>query len=144
MPEAVVVWDAHAILGEGPIWDERECVLHWVDVEASTLHTFEPASGRQTSRVLAGRCSSVALRENGGLLVAHARSVSLLDGDELIPFAPEISPEPLMNDGAVDPRGRYLVGSVRPEHDPWSAALYRIDPDGSVEQLLEGLDISNG
>jgi sugar lactone lactonase YvrE len=144
MPEPVVVWDAKAILGEGPIWDERERVLHWVDVEASTLHTFEPANGGRTSRVLAGRCSSVALRENGGLLVAHDRSVSLLDGDELVPFAPDISPAPLMNDGAVDPRGRYLVGSVRPEDEPWTAALYRIDPDGSVELLLAGLDISNG
>jgi sugar lactone lactonase YvrE len=144
MPEPTVVWDAQAILGEGPIWDEREQILHWVDVEASTLHTLEPASGRRTSRVLSGRCSSVALRENGGLLVAHDRSVSLLEGDELVPFAPDISPKALTNDGAVDPRGRYLVGTVRPEDEPWTAALYRVDPDGSVEQLEKGLDISNG
>src|SRR3954451_14532999 len=145
MPEPTVVWDARAVLGEGPIWDERERVLHWVDVEASTLHTLEPASGRRTSRTLPGRCSSVGLRENGGLLVAHDRSVSLLEGDdELVSFAPGLSRKAWTNDGAVDPRGRYLIGTVRPEDEPWTAALYRVDPDGSVEQLEKGLDISNG
>jgi sugar lactone lactonase YvrE len=144
MPEATVVWDARALLGEGPIWDEREHVLHWVDVDGFTLHTLEPASGRQTSRKLAGRCSSVALRESGGLLVAHDRSVSTLEGDELLPFAPDISPKGRMNDGAVDPRGRYLVGTVAPDGEPRTGALYRVDPDGSFTELLLGVGISNG
>ena len=144
MPEPVVVWDAQALLGEGPIWDDREGVLHWVDVDGRTLHTLEPASGRQTSRKLAGRCSSVALRESGGLLVAHDRSVSALDGDVLVPFAPDISPKGRTNDGAVDPWGRYLVGTVAPDDEPDTGVLYRVDPDGTYVELLHGIGISNG
>jgi sugar lactone lactonase YvrE len=115
-----------------------------VDVDGCTLHTLEPASGRQTSRKLAGRCSSVALRESGGLLVAHDRSVSVLDGDQLVPFAPEISPKGRTNDGAVDPRGRYLVGTVAPDDEPETGVLYRLDPDGTYVELVRGLAISNG
>jgi sugar lactone lactonase YvrE len=144
MPEATVVWDAQALLGEGPIWDERERVLHWVDVDGSTLHTLEPATGEKTSRKLAGRCSSVALCESGGLLIAHDRSVSRLEGDVLVPFAPEISPKGRTNDGAVDPRGHYLVGTVAPDGEPRTGVLYRVDPDATYTELLHGIGISNG
>jgi sugar lactone lactonase YvrE len=142
--EAEVVWAAQALLGEGPIWDDREGVLHWVDVDGYTLHTLEPSTGTQSSRKLAGRCSSVALRESGGLLIAHDRSVSVLDGDHLVPFAPEISPAGRTNDGAVDPRGRYLVGTVAPDDEPDTGVLYRIDPDGTYVELVRGVAISNG
>ncbi len=144
MAEPTVVWNAQALLGEGPIWDDREGVLHWVDVDGYTLHTLEPASGAQTSRRLAGRCSSVALRENGGLLVAHDRSVSVLDSDQLVPFAPDISPQARTNDGAVDPWGRYLVGTVSPDGEPRTGVLYRVDPDATFVELLRGIGISNG
>lgn len=135
----MLVWDARATLGEGPLWDDRAQVLHWVDVEGHRLHTFEPATGARTSTPVAGRLSSVALRNAGGLLVAHDRDVSMLDGDALVPFAPSLSPAAPTNDGAVDPRGRYLVGT-----NGDGAALYRVDPDGTVARLLDGVRISNG
>src|SRR3954462_13454323 len=143
MAEPAVVWDAQALLGESPIWDDREGVLHWVDVDGYTLHTLEPASGLRTPRRPAGRCSSVALRESGGLLIAHDRSVSLLDGDHLVPFAPDISPKGRTNDGAVDPRGRYLIGTVAPDDEPGTGVLYRVDPDGTYVELIRGVAISN-
>jgi sugar lactone lactonase YvrE len=144
MPDAEIVWDAGALLGEGPIWDERERVLHWVDVDHDTLHTLDPASGRQSSMHCAGRVTSIALRENGGLLVAHDHSVSVLDGETLEPFAADFAVGARTNDGAVDPRGRYLIGTCAPEGEPGGGALYRVDPDASVTKLLDGVDISNG
>jgi sugar lactone lactonase YvrE len=130
-----LAWDARATLGEGPLWDDRERVLYWVDVEGHTLYTLG-AERRQVE--LAGRVSSVALREGGGLLVAHDCRVSLLEDDVLVPFA-TLPDGPPTNDGAVDPRGRYLVGTNGDD-----AALYRVDADAAVTQLLGGVRISNG
>src|SRR3954464_6143611 len=105
--QASLVWDERALLGEGPLWDEREQCLHWVDVDGFALHTYRPdGDARKTAR-FEERISSVALRENGGRLVAHDRSVSLLDGGALTPLAADVSPAGRTNDGACDPAGRY-------------------------------------
>ena len=49
-----------------------------------------------------------------------------------------------MNDGGCDPDGRFLCGSMAYDERPGAGALYRLDPDGSVAVVLEGVTISNG
>jgi sugar lactone lactonase YvrE len=145
MAEPTLVWDERALLGEGPLWDEREQRLLWVDVEGRTLHTLEPASGERRSERYDARISSVGLREHGGLVVAHDRGFSLLEDGGLVPLAPDICPRgPRMNDGACDEAGRYWAGSVAPDHLPETGALYRLDPDGAVETVVIGVGCSNG
>src|SRR5579885_2134798 len=43
--EAELALDAHARLGEGPIWDAEGGRLVWVDIHAEAVHLFEPSSG---------------------------------------------------------------------------------------------------
>ena len=38
LDEAELIVDAGATLGEGPIWDEANRVLYWLDIESSELH----------------------------------------------------------------------------------------------------------
>jgi sugar lactone lactonase YvrE len=137
MHEPVLAWDARALLGEGPLWDERDGVLYWVDVDGRRLHALR--DGDRVTTDVPGRISSVALREKGGLLAAHDRSISLLEDGELVPLVRDFSPGGLTNDGAVDPAGRYFIGTVEP-----GGALYRLDPDGAIECVLDGVRISNG
>jgi sugar lactone lactonase YvrE len=49
-----------------------------------------------------------------------------------------------MNDGGCDPDGRFYCGSMAYDERPGAAALHRLDPDGSVATVLEGVTISNG
>ena len=49
-----------------------------------------------------------------------------------------------MNEGAADPDGRFYCGSMAYDTRAGAAALYRLDPDGSVAVVLEGVTISNG
>ena len=73
MNEATLTWDERALLGEGPLWDEREQCLHWVDVDACTLHTLWPATEKRASAVYDARISSVnqprssSCRRNGNI-----------------------------------------------------------------------------
>ena len=39
------LYPAHATLGEGPVWDEREQVLWWVNIEPGELNRFDPSTG---------------------------------------------------------------------------------------------------
>ena len=34
------IWPAGAVLGEGPLWDEREGRLYWVDIKAPAVHRY--------------------------------------------------------------------------------------------------------
>ena len=48
------------------------------------------------------------------------------------------------NDGRVDPQGRFWAGSMNEARDAESAALYRLDPDWRLHEMIGGLTISNG
>ena len=49
-----------------------------------------------------------------------------------------------MNDGACDPQGRFWGGTLADDHHDGGGALYRLERDGRVELMLDGLTISNG
>ena len=49
-----------------------------------------------------------------------------------------------MNDGACDPQGRFYCGSMAYDARPGAGQLWRLDPDRTLHQVLDGLTISNG
>jgi sugar lactone lactonase YvrE len=49
-----------------------------------------------------------------------------------------------MNDGACDPAGRFLAGTMSPDAEPGRGALYRYEPPGAAVPVLTGVGISNG
>ncbi len=49
-----------------------------------------------------------------------------------------------MNDGNVDPAGRYLAGSMAYAFTTGAAELYRLDADRSLHTVLTGVTCSNG
>jgi sugar lactone lactonase YvrE len=49
-----------------------------------------------------------------------------------------------MNEGGCDPDGRFYCGSMAYDERPGAGKLYRLDPDGSVHIVAEGMTISNG
>src|SRR5262249_47905217 len=137
---------ARARLGECPLWDPLLRSLAWVDVYNHWVHAFDPAS-RDDRRFDAGDVvSAVALAGPDRLLLAvRDRLVHLdLSSGGLRPFGrvPLSQHEPRLNDGKCDARGRLWIGSVSDE--PERAALYRCDPDGSVQVMETGLTLANG
>jgi sugar lactone lactonase YvrE len=49
-----------------------------------------------------------------------------------------------MNDGAVDPRGRFWAGSMSLDGEPGQGTLYRLDPDGRATAMVAPVTTSNG
>lgn len=49
-----------------------------------------------------------------------------------------------MNDGCCDQLGRFWAGSMAYDNTPGAGSLYRVDPDGTVTRVLDGLTIANG
>ena len=144
--EAELVLDAHAILGEGPVWDADAGVLWWVDIEGKQIHRFDPATRADASIPTPSMVGAVALRAGGGLLAALADGVYRVDFDrgELTPFvALDEPPNVRSNESKCDPAGRFLVGTMAYDYAP-VGSLYSIEADGSVRRLLGDLEIANG
>ena len=49
-----------------------------------------------------------------------------------------------MNDGCADPAGRFWAGSMAHDFTPDAGSLYRVDRDGAVTKVLDGVTIANG
>ena len=73
------VANPHALVGEGPVWDDRRLVLWWIDVKNPRLFCYDPASGENRELAMPERIGCVALRENGDLIGAEGAG-DALDG----------------------------------------------------------------
>ena len=49
---AELVHEHDSILGESPLWEEREQVLYWVDIDRGQIHRFDPAGRENTTHTL--------------------------------------------------------------------------------------------
>jgi sugar lactone lactonase YvrE len=142
--------DALHALGEGILWDEASGVLRWVDITNGTAHSAlldGQHIGRADAVVLDDTVGAVACAVDGGLLIAGSRDLITVDPQGRvtgrIPLIPDGRASRL-NDGAVDPAGRFLVGTLALGATAHDERLYRIDADRSVTQLRDDLGQANG
>ena len=73
-PEIVV--DAHARLGEGPVWDDQAEILYWVDILGKQVHAY--GSGGDRVFDVGVHVGALALRRSGGLVLAVTGSFPLI------------------------------------------------------------------
>lgn len=135
-------------LGEGPIWDTQMGSLVWVDILGQSVLRHHPGEPRAMSIPTPLDIGSVAVRRGGGLVAALADGFWLTepDSEDWTRHRPVEADRPDLrfNDGKCDPAGRFLAGSMAYDKHTGAGGLYRLDPDGTVEQLLSDVTISNG
>ncbi|WP_321893831.1 SMP-30/gluconolactonase/LRE family protein [Paraburkholderia tropica] len=141
-----VQFDCRNMLGESPVWDERDERLYWVNIHAAELWAWRPGSSPRIVR-LPERVGAIGLREQGGLVLALESGFGLLDTlDAEIHTVRRVDApaHTRMNDGRVDPFGRFVCGGMNEETPQGSnAALYSLAGDGRVTTLLDGIGCTN-
>ena len=130
---------------EGPVWSDRWGGLRWVDMLAGDVLSLA-ADGTVARRHVGHVAAALRPRTGGGAVIAVERGFALEGADgTLTPLDPLWSdPGVRMNEGGCDPDGRFWCGSMAYDQRPGAAALYRLDPEGPVHRVLEGVTISNG
>jgi sugar lactone lactonase YvrE len=117
-------------------------------VLAPALWSYHPKTGTIASHsVVARRIGSLALRKDGGLLLACENGLYAYD--------PEagtqrflVDPEPgqldhRKNDGRADWAGNFWIGTLRESDYATVGAIYRVAPDMAITTFAEGLAIPN-
>lgn len=141
---------AHLVLGEGPVWDARRGRLLWVDIASGLL--FEGAVSGERVDVTASRAfgetvGAVAVADDGGLVVAGAKHVRLIDPDGLAGASLQVIDDSVgsrLNDAVCDPAGRFLVGTLALDGRRGEERVLSVDADVQPSVLLTGLNLANG
>ncbi|GAB2902689.1 SMP-30/gluconolactonase/LRE family protein [Streptomyces mayteni] len=136
---------ARAELGEGPTWDPAGGRLIWVDILASRINLFDPATGRRTVLPTEQHVGAAKPRAGGGFVV------NLRDGVGLYNEAGGFSwlhhqavAGRRGNDAAVAPDGTLWAGTMRYDERPGGGSLSRVGADGSAAVVVPDATVSNG
>ena len=137
-------------LGEGPVWDMPRERLLWVDILAGDVHEGTLVDGQvEVTRTTHADLTvgAVVPSADGRLLVAGHTALLELAEEPVsgvhLPVLPDGSGRRL-NDGACDPAGRFLVGSLALTGRSRTEILCRLEDDGQLTPLDDDLSLSNG
>src|SRR5688572_17012314 len=135
-------------LGETPLWCARTERLWWLDIEDPKLQSFDPATGAHEVLSLPGTYAGThALTKSGDRVLAEDLTLYVHASGtghrrNLLTVEPGLDNR--LNDGRVDARGRFWVGTMDNRLSRPSGALYRIDPDGTATKMESEVIVSNG
>jgi sugar lactone lactonase YvrE len=142
--------DPVAFHGEGPVWSPRWGGLRWVDMHAGDVLSLG-ADGTIGRRHVGAVAAVLRPRVGGGAVIGVERGFALEEPDGVLrPLESLWGPrtrrndDVRMNEGGCDPDGRFYCGSMAYDQKPGGGTLYRLDPDGIVEIVLNGVTVSNG
>ncbi|HEX5205602.1 MAG TPA: SMP-30/gluconolactonase/LRE family protein [Actinoplanes sp.] len=136
-------------LGEGPVWDPVRERLLFVDIVggkvlAARLEPFEVIETWSFESMV----GAVAVSAEGELIVAERETLTRVDrSGARIPLARVLAEGcgSRLNDGAVDPFGRFLVGSLSLTDETGSRNELLVRFENGVTTVLDGdLTLSNG
>ena len=152
MNEVELLVESGTLLGECPVWDVKENVLYWIDIDGLKINCYDPSSCNNETRKLPFKAGSLAIRKQGGLLLAMSNGFYNYDFKNEILESRECDPEPdrkdnRLNDGRCDPAGRFWVGSmndlrrIQGQHE---GNLYCYHPDGECVSQNLPVGVANG
>lgn len=140
-----VVIETTSLLGEGPTWDASRQRLLWLDVDGQEFHRLD-SDGSHTVAPLDRRVSAVVPDVDGGLVGVAGLDIVRLEESgqvgETIATLPRDG-EGLANDARCDPMGRLWAGTVDRSGEQ-RGGLFCVADDGSIEQVRDGVALSNG
>jgi sugar lactone lactonase YvrE len=133
-------------LGESPVWCARHQLLYWVDIRGPSLCRLDRA-GTVTRWPMPDLIGAVMLRQGGGLIVGLRDGLYSFDptSEELkLVFAVDESHAGnRINDSRCDRAGRIWFTTMWDFGLRQTGSLYRLDPDLSCAQVLNGFTVPN-
>lgn len=143
--EPELIADYACETGENPLWHPLEKRIYWCDIPNGRLFRYDPLSGVHEQCYEGRTVGGFTIQSDGSLLLFMDRgAIGIWRGGEVREIIPAIEAEAAsrFNDVIADPRGRVFCGTMSSAVS--KGRLYRLDTDGSLTVLLEGIGCSNG
>ncbi|MGB7537875.1 MAG: SMP-30/gluconolactonase/LRE family protein [Anaerolineales bacterium] len=142
-PEMIA--DGEFNTAENPLWHPVERKLYWTDIPRGKLFRYDPATGAWEKCWSGEPVGGFTIQEDGALLLFMARgAIARWHGGKLDYLRRETDGEQdsRFNDVIADPRGRVFCGTMKTPVR--GGRLYRLDTDGSLHLVLDGIGVPNG
>jgi sugar lactone lactonase YvrE len=132
-------------LGEGPIWSANTNSVTWTDITQNTFHTADIDTGRTMSFGVPSMVGAIAHSKDGGYIAATQKGFARIGVDGKYSLLHSFLPDDMrMNDGKVDPSGRFWAGSMALSFEKGRGSLYVLEKDNSYRSILDDITLSNG
>jgi L-arabinonolactonase len=145
---AVAAQDEH---GEGVFWAFEHQLLYWTDIFGERVWTYAPDRKQARSFKTPGRVCCFATRRGrpwNEVVAAFSDGFAFLDletGGRLNVAKIDADVAGLrLNDGRTDRQGRFIAGGMDEATGKPRASVWRLDGDGRVERLFDGVTVANG
>jgi len=140
-----IVADYACETGENPLWHPDENRLYWVDIPNGRIFRHDPAAGTHELCHEGDPVGGFTVQADGALLLFMARGAVRTWRDGRMQTVIEEVPaerKSRFNDVIADPAGRVFCGTM--PSGGQLGRLYRLDTDGALTELLDGIGCSNG
>ncbi len=145
-----ILTQKRCVIGEGPIWCEREKLLYFVNGIDKEICTYDPERDIFKAYPQEIGVAAIAFSKDGRMLVTRKDGALFLDlsTGKTSPLYDETIQIKNANDAKVGPDGCFYVGTQSEFRlglsEKVDGKLYRITPEGEVTILLDGLILANG
>ncbi|XP_051797957.1 regucalcin-like [Acanthochromis polyacanthus] len=140
-----------ALVGEGPVWEESDKTLLFVDIPGRKIHRWNSVTNQIQSVETADSVGFAIPRKSGGYIAGVGCSIVAVDWSTKVMTSlarvDEDKRNTRLNDGKVDPIGRLWAGTMLAEGQPEErkqGSLFSVTADHTVTKHLSQVDISNG
>lgn len=137
------------VLGESILWDDRTGLLWWTNIHACEVWGWDPLLSTPPQIFPIGeRVGAIALCESYGLALALESGFGLLDTTTgVVERCVEINsilPETRLNDGRVDPAGRFVCGGMHEGSPQLSlSSVWHWNGAGQPQLMLQNVACAN-
>ena len=137
--------DVVSDLGEGPIWSPQTNCVTWTDITQNKYHTADLSTGATQSFSAPSMVGAIAFTGGGDYVAATQEGFAHVSIDgKFSPLHTFLAADMRMNDGKVDPAGRFWAGSLALSFEKNRGSLYVLEKDGSYLSVLDNVTLSNG
>ena len=132
-------------LGEGPIWTPETNSVTWTDITQNTFHTANIDTGKTESFGVPSMVGAIGHTKDGNYIAATQKGFARISVEgKYSPLHSFLQDDMRMNDGKVDPAGRFWAGSMALSFEKDRGSLYVLEIDNSYQKVLDNITLSNG
>lgn len=145
---AEIVLNHQCVLGEGVIWNDKQKIIAWVDIEKGEIHEFTLKNKFHRIVRIGSNIGCIGICSNGDYIAATQKGIGIVNRDteklKIIANPESDKPNNRFNDGKCDPKGRFWAGTMSLLEERYAGNVYVLNQSFLIKNSIKNVTCSNG